>query len=244
VKVVGMMVVGPGEGNRYLKEVLGQWKGLVDDAIICGNNTDKKTEKIISKSGYWFYRDDREWGIEQPNIKGDLLRKVAKLRPDWILPLDADELYDKRFNRETLEVLTKKPAIAYYFYIINLWGDKRHCKRSLNFENIRMFKHVPDLGYHFEKKPVHCGLAPPPFYHQGVQAPFMIKHLGLMKKESRDTKVLRYEKYDPEAKWKSSDYYNALKDDDIGSVFSEKDWHNKIINDVEQHGKIKFPELN
>ena len=46
------MVVGKGEGDRYLEGALKQWEGLVDDAIIVGNNTDKKTERIINKKEY------------------------------------------------------------------------------------------------------------------------------------------------------------------------------------------------
>lgn len=112
-KIVGMMVVGPGEGDRWLKQVLEQRKELVDDMVICGNNTDEKTEEIIKESGFWFYRDDREWGVHQPSIKNSLLERVGKLKPDWIITSDADELYDSKFTREQAERLADTDAIGY-----------------------------------------------------------------------------------------------------------------------------------
>lgn len=226
------MIVGRGEGDRWLDQALEQRSQLVDDMIIVGNNTDKKTEKIIKKYGFWFYRDDREWGIYQPQMKTDLLAKVAKLNPDWILPSDADEIYDKYFTREEAGKLMNKPAIAYYFAIFNLWNDEEHYRHDLSFWNIRFFQFRPDLGMGFQRKRVHCGLAPPVFYSYGWHAPFILKHYGLMKPEDRQKKVERYEKYDPRAVFKGKSYYDSLKDNKYVYLFSEEKMHDKISKEV------------
>lgn len=236
-KIVGMMVVGPGEGDRWLKEVLEQRKELVDDMVICGNNTDEKTEQIIKESGYWFYRDDREWGIHQPRIKDGLLERVGKLKPDWVLPSDADEIYDSKFTRREAERLADTDAIGYYFAIINLWNDERHYRHDLSFWNIRYFKYTPEFGLNFERKNVHCGLAPPMQYKYGWHAPFMVKHYGLMNPEDRKKKVKRYEKYDPKATFKGKDYYEALENEKQVVPFDEEVMHERIIRDIETNFK-------
>lgn len=241
VRIVGTMVVGPGEADRWLEQVLDQRKKLCDDVIICGNNTDEKTEKLVKKYGFWYYRDDREWGIYQPQIKADLLHKVAKLRPTSVLPSDADEIYDKYFTREEAEKLSQVATPGFYFAVINLWSDEQHYRHDLSFWNVRFFNfHITArYGLHFEKKRLHCGLAPPIVYKYGMSAPFILKHYGLMKPEDREKKVARYEKYDPDAKFKDRSYYEKLKDNLTVRPFDEDRMHEIIAKDAQQHGYKK-----
>ena len=230
------MVCGPGEGDRYLPQVLAQWKDIVDDAVICQNNTDEKTKQVIKDSGYWTYDDDREWGIDQPSIKTDLLRRVGKLKPSWVLPLDADEIYDKQFVRESAVSLASQPGhISYNFAFIDLWNDERHHNRRLSFWNVRMFKYDVRLGTAFLSKSLHCGLAPPRFYYAASYAPFLIKHYGLMLPEDRARKVERYKKYDPDAKFKDRRYYDELASTREPETFDEDEWHQLIVEDVKKH---------
>jgi hypothetical protein len=213
MRIIGFMVCGPGEADRYLKASLDEFKRLCDDAVIVGNNTDEKTEKLIKSYGYWFYRDDREWGVHQPNIKTDLLKKVGGLKPDWIIPLDSDEVFAPEFTREEAERLASGQEIAWYFMIVNLYNDKEHFAHDVGiqrFWNIRFYKYLPQYGLQFQNKKVHCGLAPPFAYGYGWHAPFYVEHYGLMKPEDRQKKVERYRKYDPKAVFKSEVYYNDL----------------------------------
>ena len=231
-KVVGMMVIGPGESERWLKEALDQRKELVDDMVIVGNNLDAKTRKMIQSYGWWFYEDDREWGIYQPKIKQHLFAKVEKLKPDWILPSDADEIYDKYFTKESIYEIAQTKAIGAYFYVINLWNDPDHYRHDRSFENIRLFKYRPDLPNVFLSKHVHCGLAPPIYYRYGWNVPYILKHYGLMKPEDREDKIKRYEKYDPNAKFKGREYYDSLKTNKYVYPFDEEQWHERVQREV------------
>jgi len=53
-------------------------------------------------------------------------------------------------------------------------------------------------------------LAPPIMYSYGWHAPFYVEHYGLMTKADRLKKAERYKKYDPNARFKSSVYYDDL----------------------------------
>lgn len=240
-----MMVVGKGEADRWLKRVLDQRKELVDDMVIVGNNTDKKTEKLINKYGFWFYRDDREWGIYQPDIKQDLLNKVIKLKPDYILPSDADEIYDKRLTKQAIYDLFKAPAIAYYFHIINLWNDEDHYRHDASFYNIRLFRYRSDLPNTFERKRVHCGLAPSIYYNYGWHCKYLLLHYGLMKPEDRRKKAERYAKYDPRAVFKGREYYDKLTDDQPPQPFNEERMCRLAEEDMSKYNEYKKqPRIN
>lgn len=231
MKIVGLMVVGPGEADRYLKKPLDCLKRFCDDAVICLNGEDKKRDKLIQEYGFWSYRDDREWGIYQPYIKTDLLRKIGGLKPDWILPLDSDEEFDSTITREILETLSVEKR-GCYFYIVNHWGDESHYHRGLSFWNIRYFKFLSGLGLQYLKKPLHCGLGPPYAYFYGTYVPHLVRHYGLMKKEDREKKVERYNQYDPRMEHKSPIYYETIAEDVKPATFNEEAVLNKIRDDV------------
>jgi hypothetical protein len=236
MRVIGFMVCGPNE--KYLKGTLDEFKRLCDDAVIATNNADKETIDLIKSYGYWTYEDNREWGVSQPLIKTDLLKKIGGLRPAVVVPLDADERFDGSYSRELLEEYSRRyPAI--YFYIVNHWNDEDHHRKSLGFWNIRQFNYLPEYGLQYIRKNLHCGLGPPWAYHYGSYVPHFIHHYGLMEAEARKRKVQRYEKYDPSAKWKDRAYYEALKTETVGSSFSEREMLDKLREEVEKMGSQK-----
>lgn len=222
MRIIGIMVVGNGEADRYLEASLKEFKRLCDDAIIATNNADPKTKNLIKKYKFWQYEDNREWGIHQPSIKTSLLERAGKLRPDWIIGLDSDEVFCPEFTREEAEKLTQSEEIAWYFMIVNLYNDREHFAHDVGiqrFWNIRFYKYLPEKGLEFQKKRLHCGLAPPIAYKYGWHAPFYVEHYGLMKKEDRMRKIDRYNQYDPNAKFKGKEYYEDLGKDLQPRVF-------------------------
>ena len=236
MRIIGLGVCGNGEAGRYMENTLKVFKRLCDDAIIVTNNASQKEKDLIKKYGFWQYEDNREWGIHQPDIKTDLLIRIAKLKPDWIIPLDMDEEFLESFTREEFEKMTID-KVGFYCYIVNMWNDLEHYARGLSFFNIRAFKFLPDEGMQYLRKPVHCGLAPPYFYQFGTYVPLIVKHYGLMKKEDRMKKIERYQRYDPRAVHKSRSYYDALGMDSTGTRYVEEELRQKVENEV---NKFKY----
>lgn len=216
LKVVGIGVCGPREADRYMRETLEEFKRLCDETIIATCHATEKEISLIEEYGFHHYEDNREWGKEQPNIKTDLLTKAGGLKPDWIVALDMDEVFAPEFTREALEELAKGDEIGWYFLIVNLYNDRDHFAHSVGiqrFWNIRLYKYLPEYGLQFQRKALHCGLAPPIFYQYGWHAPFYVEHYGLMLPEDRRRKAERYDKYDPKAQMKGKVYYDELRKD-------------------------------
>ncbi len=230
------MVCGNGEADRYLEASLKEFKRLCDDAVIATNNADQKTKDLIKRYKFWQYEDNREWGIHQPSIKTDLLDKVAKLRPDWIIALDSDEVFAPEFTREVAEEYALKGEVAWYFAVVNLYNDIEHFAHDVGiqrFWNIRFFQFLPQFGLEYQKTSLHCGLAPPFAYSKGWYAPFYLEHYGLMKKEDRLKKAERYKKYDPKARFKSRVYYDDLVKDLTPRLFNRQALLEKLRNSPE-----------
>ena len=203
--IIGYGVCGPGEASRYMRETLKEFKRLCDHTVIVGNNITADDRMMINEFGFELLEDNRTWGLEQNKIKQDLMYYIARYNPNYCVCLDMDEVFDYRFTKkELVEQLDNFNSL--YFYIINLW-DKGWNRRQ-SFWNVRAWKWNGDTKIY--NKPLHCGLAPEWCYYYGGYAPYFVKHYGLMKEEDRQKKIERYQKYDPQAKYKDKSYYDAL----------------------------------
>lgn len=245
-KIVGIGVCGPGEADRWMEKTLKEFKRLCDDTIIATNNATEKEKALIKKYGFWQYEDNREWGIYQPDIKTDLLTRAGKLHPDWIVALDMDEAFAPEFTREEAERLAGGNEIAWYFLVVNLYNDEDHFAHDAGiqrFWNIRFYKFLPSLGLQFQRKSLHCGLAPPIAYKFGWHAPFYLEHRGLMKKEDRDKKAERYAKYDPRARFKDRVYYEDLKKELKAHPFERQKLLKRLRESKETQPR-KTPKIN
>lgn len=222
MKIVGQLVCGPGEADRYLKETLEDFKRLCDDVVVCLCNAGPKEKALVRKYDFRSYEDNREWGKDQPNIKTRLLRTILLLEPDWILALDADETVPT-LTRETLESLTQGRESC-FFYVVNLWNDLEHYSKALSFWNVRLYKADEAKGTQFLRKPVHCGNAPPYFYTIAAKdshVPHILLHKGLMLPKDRQKRAERYAIYDPNAVHKGREYYDALIAEGTGSQYNQ-----------------------
>ena len=218
MKIAAFLVVGAGEADRWLERVLKQlW--WVDTVCVCLNRADEATKELVEKHAEFIREDDREWGKEQWRIKQDFLNAVIEdAKPDWIWCLDADEIFDPRFDRAMADKMMSGHEVAWYFWCLQLWNDETRVRPDLSFPNIRFFKVVPELGLHFLAQALHCGLAPMYAYKYGSQSSLWFKHYGLMKREDRQRKIARYDRYDPNAKYKGKSWYDGLRNERAAHV--------------------------
>lgn len=209
--IIGYGICGGGEANRYMEETLKEFKRLCDDTIILGNKITDSERSLIAKYKFKLVEDDREWGKLQWKMKQDFIeRHVSKLvkEGDMLVCLDMDEVFCDHLTREWIE---KAPLDAYHVFVVDLWNDEEHYKPESCFWNVRIWRWNGETK--FKDKPVHCGLAPQWAYHYHRFAPFILKHYGLMKKEDRERKIKRYNKYDPKAQHLDRKYYDMLMSD-------------------------------
>lgn len=213
--IIGYGVCGKGE--RYIKATLDQFKELCDKVVIVCNNTDVKTKKLIASYGFEIREDNRVWGENQHRIKEDLVSSLSVYNPDWLVCLDMDEVFHD-MTREKFESIADK-CNSMYVYIVNLWNEG--WKRKWSFWNVRAWKWNGVTN--FVNRPLHCGLAPEWAYHYGSEVPVLLIHSGLKDKDKRQSKIKRYEQFDPNAVYRTREYYKGLSDDtcevlDIDSV--------------------------
>lgn len=219
MKIVGICIVG--ENEKFF------------------SHTKKCLDELCDEVVYW--KDKREWGKFQPQIKEDALRCAIAKNPDWILTLDADE--ELITTRERLEAIANEGEVSRRFYFLQKWNSEDRMNEKLNFFDVRFYKWIPELGVSFHQYPVHCGMAPKWAYNYAWDAPLVVLHRGLMLKEDRERKVKRYEKYDPKQTFCSPFYYGMLKSDFAGDIYDINDVQRKVEQMVAMNGTRKPPEI-
>lgn len=192
-----------------IDDVMTKLSEIADDIIIVdGYSTDgtferykqyPKIKKVIQLAGFHEGRD-----------KILLLEEARKLDPDWILWLDADEVFEKHFTREVVEKYMHSPYNRIDFRMCNFWLSKElfrydyiyylytlHPQRS-------MWRNVPQARFKDQK--MHNGGildVPKPYYI----SPYRLKHFGYLYEKKIADRLERCLTEDPDS---TRDYKGTL----------------------------------
>lgn len=221
-RVVLSMVV-KNEENRYLRQILKHILPAVDAVMIlddastdwtvdiCKEILKDKEHKIIVNEKSMFHN---EWKLRKKQWK-----ETLKMKPDWILCLDADEMFEDAFFEKLPYLLKENSVDVYNFRLFDMWDspDKYRSDRFWNAHKryctflIRYQKH---FHYRFRHTAQHCGRFPANIrFMNCLNSDLRIKHFGWMKKEDRVAKYERYMKLDPEGKFGNLEQYKSIVDE-------------------------------
>lgn len=245
-KLTAMMLTH-NEADRYLEEVIENTLLFCDQIVILDDHSTDKTLYTISELAERFphrisvYYADNSWENESL-LRNELLHYALEGRTDWLIAIDADELYEADKMNEHLPYLmsqTDAEWVGFRFY--DMW-DKEHYRDDDVWPSgmtyaPRMFR-VKDDNYIWHNKRRHCGSIPANVLeYPGINSSVRVKHLGWMKNDDRDKKYLDRIRDDPDNKFFPQDVYNAILDANPTLV----KWEN---NNIWQTSKltIAYPE--
>jgi glycosyltransferase involved in cell wall biosynthesis len=138
-----------GNLERYLKNV----SKLCDDIIILDDCSTDAPEELVYKYTNNLYSTQENNYVKRLETlnKGFLLSKAREMGGDWILVLDADEIMEKRFTRETMEWeikdAEKKNIVSLGFIWTNLWMSSYYYRTDKGLGQIsppRLYKILDD----------------------------------------------------------------------------------------------------
>jgi hypothetical protein len=131
-------------------------------------------------------------------------------KPEWILAIDGDEVFEKRMTYEAAGLIDQDEFDAVEFRLFDFWGDRNHYRVDGGWDpwvkKVRMlFKYDPKQTYSWQKRRIHCGRIP---FEAGralrvYQSDIRVKHFGWIEKKDIEAKFLRYKELDDSAHLKS-----------------------------------------
>ncbi|MQL53993.1 glycosyltransferase [Desulfofundulus thermobenzoicus] len=209
------------ETGRYLERVLKHASQYIQQAVILDDASEDGSPEVcrrVLENVPLTLVCNRE-----PSFNNEiLLRKqlwelAAATDPDWVLILDADEIFEERAVEE-LPLLAANPEVeVYYFRLYDMW-DENHYRdddywRAHLIYRPFMVRYIPGFPWQWQETPQHCGRFPRNVVElKGAKSSLRIKHLGWIRPADRLAKYYRYKQLDPRGHYGIRQQYLSILD--------------------------------
>lgn len=210
------------EADRYLRRVLESAKEYITDAVIIDDGSDDNTievcEEVLGTIPHVIIRNQKSQFSNEVFLRKQQWNETIKTNPDWILVLDADEIFEDSFKDYVYQLMSDKNCDAYYFRLYDFWDEEHYRSDNLWYAhtNYRPFlvrnRHKNDYVWLEQKQ--HCGRFPLDINNYPYQCSSLrLKHYGWARKEDRLQKYTRYLQLDPEGTLGSFPQYQSILDE-------------------------------
>lgn len=205
--IVCGMIVGPGEGDRYLSQMLAKAGEWADVIVLVADHVDEKTQAIIDEAHDSTYRlfsysipaPAPSFITDESYVRNGLMMALDHvLRPDdLVVILDADEQLNDRERpvRTALERLVAPPRgiRAWSMWFLHLWDESgTHYRVDGGWapaQQFRIYRHRHDAR--IDPRPLAC-TAIPPSAQPRAEAALEVLHWGYARPDDRQAKHDRY----------------------------------------------------
>ncbi|MBJ9993539.1 glycosyltransferase [Paenibacillus sp. S28] len=209
------------EGNRYLRQVLEEHRKYIDEAVIIDDGSEDNTVDIcldtLQGIPVRIVRNDISKFNNEVNLRKQQWEETIKAEPEWVLNLDADEIFESRFSGEVHAMLQQREVDVFCFRLYDFWNQSHyredHLWRSHFTYRPFLIRYRPDFVYHWRETPQHCGRFPENIFELPHRlSDLRLKHFGWARSEYRLEKYQRYMLLDPEAKYGWMEQYLSILD--------------------------------
>jgi len=182
---------------------------IADDIMVIDNGS---TDGTLSAYGRYpkISKVLHTVGYDEGRDKIMLLEEAKKSGADWIMWIDADEVFEAHFTRDEAQRYMRSGYSRITFRMCNFWLNKERCRCDGNYYlyNLHpqrsMWRNTE--GAHFKDQKLHNGDI------RGVTgkmfiSPYRIKHYGYVDRGKMQEKLDRYLKEDPNG---SRDYVELI----------------------------------
>jgi len=218
-KLTAMMVVR-NEAGRYLREVLEDLSEWVDEIVILDDASDDDTPSICTgcHKVVRFERNSLPMFINhEGKLRARLWTMVEETGPDWILAIDADELFEPRMRHEVRDLINQVEYDAVEFRLFDFWGCLSHYRVDGEWNPWNRFvrllvRHVPGRRCTWPDVPIHVGRWPLEYrgplltFHSDIR----VKHLGWVRADEHRSKYELYRAREVEARGAPSKHTESI----------------------------------
>ncbi|WP_231637524.1 glycosyltransferase [Paenibacillus sp. FJAT-27812] len=210
------------EGDRFLKEVLAHHREYIDHAVIIDDGSTDHTGDIVHEylAGIplTYIKNESSQFHNEVKLRTQQWEETIRLRPQWILNMDADEYFEDKFKLALPILLNEPNTYAYMFRLYDFWSEDHY--REDNFWNAHavyrpfLLKYVEGYPYEWKQTPQHCGRFPQNIYSlEHKTSDLRVKHLGWAREQDRLHKYERYKQLDPNAIYGWREQYESILDE-------------------------------
>ncbi|GMQ64317.1 glycosyltransferase family 2 protein [Vallitalea maricola] len=209
------------EAGKFLENVLSHASQYIDYAVILDDASDDNTvdicKGILSNIPLQISLNKTSMFHNEISVRTKLWNMATSTNPDWILCLDADEIFENKIV-SVIQDLINQDAFDYYnFRLYDLWNNDYYREDAYwhahHYFRTFLVRYQSNFNYEWINTPQHCGRFPSNLYRlKGCQCSIRLKHYGWSTEALRQEKYKRYLKLDPEGKYGNIQQYRTILD--------------------------------
>lgn len=192
------------ESNRYLGQVINHLSKWVDKIVVLDDASEDNTFEFVSKNEKVIAYKNKHciFKENESTLRSKLWDITVAQKPDWILAIDADEIFEDRIIDEILLLINQNYYDALHFRVFDFWSSNTYYRIDGGWNPWSKFlpyliRYNPDISYHWPDKEIHCCRFPHPCedfipYYSDIR----IKHFGWANPRDHQKKFLFYKNKD------------------------------------------------
>lgn len=209
------------EADKFIRKMLTHAMKYVSNVVILDDastdNTIEVCEEVLKDFPHKIYKNDESMfqNLKESECREKLWNLTIKENPDWILLLDADEIFEDWGIKVLPQIVNDVNFDVYYFKIYHMWEDDEHYRvdglwKPVDYR-IYLLRYQPNYEYEWDHMPLHCYRHPHNIYSMpGCCCYVRLKHYGHFTKEIRRDKYERYKTLDPNSKFVPKSHYDSI----------------------------------
>lgn len=218
---ITLSMIVKNEADRYLKRVLESAREYISGAVIIDDGSTDDTvrlcEDILGSIPHRIVINKNSRFHSEWQLRYQQWTETIATSPDWILFLDADEIFEDSFSSGVKELINSEDCSLYCFRLYDFW-DEEHYREDALWQAHRTYRpfllrYRSDFDYKFSHADQHCGRMPSNVFELRHElSSYRLRHYGWARPEDRIAKYNRYMELDPEGRYGSLPQYNSILD--------------------------------
>ncbi|KFN12155.1 MAG: glycosyltransferase family 2 protein [Paenibacillus macerans] len=209
------------EAGRYLKQALQEHSAYIGQAVVIDDgSTDESVDVVMDTLQglpVKLVRNSRSKFDNEVELRRQQWQETIRTDPTWILNLDADEWFERRFAEEIEGMLQQNETDVFCFRLYDFWNathyrEDAYWRSHLTYRPF-LVRYRPSFTYRWKETPQHCGRFPANIFELPHRlSPLRVKHFGWAKEEDRHEKLHRYRELDPGGAYGWREQYDSILD--------------------------------
>lgn len=217
-----LTMVVKNEENRYLTKVLEEHRKYINEAVIIDDGSIDHTVDIcldvLKGIPVRLVKNEVSMFSNEIELRKLQWKETLASEPEWILNLDADEVFENRFASEIHQLIAQEAIELFCFRLYDFWSPTHYredrCWQSHFSYRPFLLRYRDHLSYRWKETAQHCGRFPENIFELPHHlSSLRLKHLGWVDPQHRLEKYQRYMLLDPEAKYGWKEQYMSILDD-------------------------------